>query len=362
MLGFDPDNYPLLLEAKCDRVEAMFAGLDAPAAERISSNPQAFRLRAEFRVWHLDDDLFYAMFDPADPKTPLRVDSFPVAGERIQAAMPGLREALLPSPILRRKLFQVEFLSTLSGALLISLVYHRQLDAEWTEAARALEARLDAHIVGRARKQKLVVSRDHVDEVLPLARGPFRYRQYEQGFTQPNGTVNCRMIDWACDQAAGLGGDLLELYCGNGNFTLPLAQHFDRVLATEVAKRSMQAALHNRESNGVRNLELARLSAEEMASALAGERAFRRLQALDTKLEEYRFSTIFVDPPRAGLDAATTELVSRFDNVLYISCNPETLRENLRSLCGSHRIEAFALFDQFPYTPHMECGVRLARR
>ena len=340
----------------------MFGAFEPPPAQRIPSPPTAFRLRTEFRLWHQQDDLFYAMFDPADPKTPLRVDSFPIAGQRIQAAMPLLREALLPSPILRRKLFQVEFLSTLSGDLLISLIYHRRLDADWEVAARELELQLDAHIIGRARKQKLVLSRDYVDEVLPLAQGDYRYRQYEQSFTQPNGAVNCRMIDWACEQAVGLGGDMLELYCGNGNFTLPLARHFDRVLATEVAKRSIEAALHNRGANGVRNLELARLSAEEMASALSGEREFRRLQALEHGLDDYRFSTIFVDPPRAGLDAATTELVSRFDNVLYISCNPETLAANLQNLYDSHRVEAFALFDQFPYTAHMECGVRLARR
>jgi tRNA (uracil-5-)-methyltransferase len=360
MNGFDPDNYEALFIAKCDRVEAMFAAFDAPPAERVPSPASAYRLRAEFRIWHEGDDLFYAMFDRADPKTPIPVNAFPIAGERIQQAMPTLRESLLPSPTLRRKLFQVEFLSTLSGELLVTLIYHRPLDADWEAAASDLEDSLGAHVIGRSRKQKLVLSRDYVEEVLALEPGSFRYRQYEQGFTQPNGAVNCRMIDWACRHAAG--GDLLELYCGNGNFTLPLATRFRRVLATEVSKRSIEAAQHNRESNGVRNLELARLSAEEMSAALSGEREFRRLKALATPLADYDFSSIFVDPPRAGLDDATTALAGRFDNILYISCNPDTLVQNLESLTESHRIDAFALFDQFPYTHHMECGVSLKRR
>ncbi len=362
MLEFDPDNYAALLAAKCERVEAMFTAFSPPAATRIASPPHSFRLRAEFRIWHEGEDLFYAMFDRADPKTPLPVTDFPIAGERIQRVMPVLREALLPSPVLRRKLFQVEFLSTLSGELLITLVYHRPLEADWEAAAAELEALLDANIIGRSRKQKIVISRDHVEERLPLQLGEFHYRQFEQGFTQPNGQVNCRMIDWACEQAEGIGGDLLELYCGNGNFTLPLASHFQRVLATEVAKRSIQAALHNRDINGVENLELARLSAEEMSSALAGEREFRRLKSLATGLSEYDFSCLFVDPPRAGLDAATTELAAGFDNILYISCNPDTLARDLGTLCRTHSIDALALFDQFPYTEHMECGVSLKRR
>lgn len=362
MTGYDPDKYETLFQEKCDRVEALFKPFEPPAAQRIPSPPHGYRLRAEFRIWHEGDALFYAMFDRGDPKTPLPVNDFPIAHARIQQAMPALQAALVSSQVLRRKLFQVEFLATLSGELLVTLVYHRPLDADWEAAARELEPALEAHIVGRSRKQKVVLSRDYVEEVLELAQGSYRYRQFEQGFTQPNGAVNCRMIDWACEQARKLGGDLLELYCGNGNFTLPLARHFERVLATEVAKRSTEAAVCNRDANGVKNLALARLSAEEMSSALAGERQFRRLQSLPVPLSDYRFSTLFVDPPRAGLDDATTALASGFDTILYISCNPATLAANLDHLCRTHRVDALALFDQFPYTDHMECGVRLRRR
>jgi tRNA (uracil-5-)-methyltransferase len=79
-------------------------------------------------------------------------------------------------------------------------------------------------------------------------------------------------------------------------------------------------------------------------------------------LADYNFSTIFVDPPRAGLDPHTTSIAQRFDNILYISCNPETLRENLKTITQTHSIKAFAIFDQFPYTHHVECGVVLQRK
>ena len=51
-----------------------------------------------------------------------------------------------------------------------------------------------------------------------------------------------------------------------------------------------------------------------------------------------------------------------FDNIIYISCNPETLVKNLAQIHHSHDFVAFALFDQFPYTEHMECGAFLQRR
>jgi tRNA (uracil-5-)-methyltransferase len=357
-----PEDYEELLAAKAQGIEAMYESFNPPSAEVYASAATAFRLRAEFRLWHEGEDLYYAMFQPGDPRTPHRVDVLPIAGERIQQAMPALRDALLSNTVLRQQLFQVEFLSTLSGELLITLIYHRPLDEVWLLEAGTLETQLNAHIIGRSRKQKLTISADFVEELLTIGGRDFRYRQYEQGFTQPNARVNCQMIEWACRQADGCGGDLLELYCGNGNFTMPLTASFDHVLATEVSKNSIKAAIHNRQINGIDNLELARLSAEEVSEALRGERVFRRLQSLDRDLADYRFSTVFVDPPRAGLDPATIELVRQFDNIIYISCNPVTQVANLEEVCQSHEVVSLALFDQFPYTRHMECGVLLRRK
>jgi tRNA (uracil-5-)-methyltransferase len=73
-------------------------------------------------------------------------------------------------------------------------------------------------------------------------------------------------------------------------------------------------------------------------------------------------NTVLVDPPRAGLDSATVQLVSRFNDIIYISCNPQTLAENLQQLCKTHDIVRLAVFDQFPYTHHIESGVWLQKR
>ncbi len=361
----DPARYAAQLENKVQRFCADFAALTIPAPQVYASPPLHYRLRAEFRIWHNGENFDYVMFDPDDPRTPVVQHDFPISAARINALMPALREKILAEPALKQRLYTVEFLTTLSGEALITLVYHRPLDAAWETAARALQASLDTPIIGRSRGQKIVLLRDYVTEKLRVHDGSadartLEYRQIEGSFTQPNGHMNQHMLSWACERSSNLGGDLLELYCGNGNFTIALAPNFTRVLATEISKTSIQAAQHNLAANRIDNVAFARLSSDEMSSALAGEREFRRLR--EVPLPDYRFSTLLVDPPRAGLDERTLQLAQRFDNILYISCNPVTLRENLGVLDRTHRIADVALFDQFPYTHHLECGVLLQKR
>ena len=139
-----------------------------------------------------------------------------------------------------------------------------------------------------------------------------------------------------------------------------MAPLFGRVLATEMSKPSVQAAQFNLEANGVANVTMVRMASQEISDALAGGREYRRMQGVD--LAGYRFSTLFVDPPRSGLDAGTIALARGFDHILYISCNPNTLQENVAALHDTHEIAAAAAFDQFPYTHHLECGLLLKRR
>lgn len=356
----DPAQYPLQLQEKEAEFKAIMAPFDPPQAEVFQSPPLHYRLRAEFKIWHQDDDLHYAVFDGGRGQPPTFVEDFPSASTLINDTMPRLRSILRSSPILRRKLFQVEFLSTLKGELLTTLIYHKPLDDEWATEARQLEEQLDMAVIGRSRKQKCVLSRDYVNETFRVQERDFHYRQLEGCFSQPNGVICQQMLEWACAVAEKSEGDLLELYCGNGNFTLPLSRHFGKVLATEISKALIRAAQANCDTNDINNIHFVRMAAEEVSAAMAGVRDFRRLEHIN--LNDYAFSTVFVDPPRAGLDEKTVAMVQGFDNIIYISCNPHTLADNLHTLTQSHRIQRLALFDQFPYTDHMECGVYLQRR
>ncbi|WP_227814856.1 tRNA (uridine(54)-C5)-methyltransferase TrmA [Nitrogeniibacter aestuarii] len=357
---FDPADYDQQLADKVARYKADFAAVGLPEPEVFESERSAYRMRAEFRMWHVGEEVHYAMFDPADRKTPVMIDVFPPAAEPIARVMSSLRACLNANETMRHRLFQTEFLATLSGEVMVALVYHRKLDDAWEVEARALSADLGAVVIGRSRKQKIVLERDWLQERFELDGRELSYQQVEGSFTQPNGEVNRHMLRWARRQVAGVGGDLLELYCGNGNFTIALAPLFDKVLATEMSKTSVYSAQTNLQANGIENVAMVRMASEEISDALAGGREYRRMKDVD--LASYNFTTLFVDPPRAGLDEATVTLAGRFDHILYISCNPETLRANLDVLTRKHRVASAAAFDQFPYTHHLECGVFLVRR
>mgnify|MGYP001943742044 CR=1 FL=1 len=359
----DPSQYNQLLTNKVEDTLKYFSGLALPQASVIESIPQNYRLRAEFRVWHQDEDSYYIMFDP-ETKEKYRVDYYLPGSELVNKLMQAVRDAFLANPILRFKLFQVDFLTTLSGEALVSLIYHKPLDEEWIEQAKQLKQHLNAiakvELIGRARKTKLLIDQDYVVEQFQVNDKQLSYKQIENSFTQPNGYINQKMLEWAANISQGLNGDLLELYCGNGNFSLGLAHAFDRVLATEISRSSVKAAQYNIELNSINNVVIGQSSAEDFAAAYFEGKSVKSLKEID--LAEYQFSSILVDPPRAGLDEDTEQLVSKFDNILYISCNPETLAKNLQHICKTHDVKDISFFDQFPYTHHIETGVWLVKR
>ena len=361
-----PAQYQQLLQEKCAVLQNRFSALSNNEATIFASPPEAYRLRAEFRIWHDQEGAHYAMMAPGKKeKTPIIIKQFSPGSTLIQTLMPALLEKLNANPVLKQQLFQLEFLSATTNEILITLIYHRQLDDNWVESAARLKQELSSlttkiDIVGRSRGQKICVDRDFIEEQFTVNNTVYHYQQFEGSFTQPNGYINDKMLAWATSVTRNSIGDLLELYCGNGNFTLPLSRNFKNVLATEVSKTAINAATHNIGSNGINNIAIARLSSEEAVQALDHVRPFRRLAHID--LDKYQFSTIFVDPPRAGLDKHTLEFTKRFDNICYISCSPDSLLANLQALTQTHHIAQLAFFDQFPYTDHMECGVFLQKR
>ncbi|WP_286237388.1 tRNA (uridine(54)-C5)-methyltransferase TrmA [Neptuniibacter halophilus] len=356
----EPEKYEAQLSAKKATTAEQFARFDLPEIEVFESPRSHYRMRCEFRVWHEDDDLYYVMFEKGNKHARIRIDHCPMVAERIHEVMFELLEEIRPSETLRRKLFQVDFLSTLSGELLVTLLYHRPIDEAWAEEAKRLKEKFNIQIIGRSRKNRILLDQDFVTEQLDINGRVYSYKQVENSFSQPNAEVCRHMIQWALDASRDAGGDMVELYCGNGNFTLPLAQNFRRVVATEISKTSVRAAQYNIEANQIDNVDVVRISSEEFSQVLSG--AVEKRRTRDLGLKECNFTTVLVDPPRSGLDDDTVKQVQCYDNILYISCNPETLQANLEQICQTHKLERFAIFDQFPYTDHLECGVFLSRR
>lgn len=356
-------GYEGQLNLKIQREKTRFSNFTDINFDIIRGDEQNFRNRAEFKIWKNFDEndnatLSYAM--TSIDKNVLEISSCQIVSQDIANLMPKLLEEIQKNKTLSFKLFAIEFLNSTTGDILVTLIYHRKLEEDWNTLALELSDKFDIKIIGRSRKQKVILENDYIDEKLSINDTTYNFRYIEGGFTQPNTKVNIGMIEWVLNNIEDSSKDLCELYCGGGNFTIPLSSKFNKVLATEISKTSIKSAKTNCELNNNTKIEFIRMSAEEFVEALEEKRVFSRLK--DINLKNYNFDSIFVDPPRAGLDDTTRALVKNFEQIIYISCNPETLHRDLEELTKTHTIENFALFDQFSYTHHIESGLILKKK
>lgn len=355
-------TYEEQLNYKIQREKERFSNFTNIDFDIIKSNESNFRNRAEFRIWwekgeNNKEILSYSMND--FKKNILKINSCEMVSHHIKELMPKLLDELQNDLELSFKLFAVEFLGSSTKDMLVTLIYHKKLEESWIQKAKEIEKRLNIKIIGRSKKQRLVLTNDYINETLNISNQNFFFAYEENGFTQPNTNVNVQMIEWVLENTKNSSKDLCELYCGGGNFTIPLSTKFRKVLATEISKTSIKSALRNCSLNKIESISFIKMSAEDFVQALNKVRAFNRLK--DINLDDYEFDTIFMDPPRSGLDDTTRNLAKDFENIIYISCNPETLHRDLEELTKTHEIEKFALFDQFAFTNHIESGVILRK-
>jgi tRNA (uracil-5-)-methyltransferase len=277
------------------------------------------------------------------------MDASDIPHQSIQQIMPKLLTAINNSEFLKNKLFQINF-RTSGHKALATLIYHKPLDGDWESEALVIQNSINnLSIVGRSHKQKVLVGDEDLEITCNFGDSSFKILQNDLVFFQPNYYLYPLMVSFITKQLKDQC-DLLELYCGCGGFTLPLASKFNKVFATENNRHSIRLLKESIALNKLSNIEIARLSDDETASALANERPFRRLKNID--MQSYEFSHILVDPPRAGLSDQTISLSKQFKKMIYISCNPETFLRDIVKL--DRKIESIGIFDQFANTKHLE--------
>jgi 23S rRNA (uracil1939-C5)-methyltransferase len=176
-------------------------------------------------------------------------------------------------------------------------------------------------------------------------------RATEGNFYQVNWEQNRNMVRTVLDFAALTGMEtVLDLYCGIGNFSLPLAKRALHVIGVESGYSAIEDAKANAELNGITNTEF-------IADDLQ--------KGLKTLIErKMRADVIVLDPPRAGATLKTLERVLAFvpRRIVYVSCNPSTLARDLKffHLFGL-RLDRLQPVDMFPYTYHIECVAEMVR-
>lgn len=183
------------------------------------------------------------------------------------------------------------------------------------------------------------------------------YKQYGlvyqiplNGFFQTNFIQARCLLDITLKQLALSKSDaVLDLYCGCGYFTLPIARKVKTVLGIENNRSSTDTATANAVLNGLSNV---RFQTSDVAIAL------RNLKAGEWPLA-------LIDPPRAGCDEAVLKEIVRLAPrcIVYVSCLPSALARDLKQLmAASYTVSYCQPIDMFPHTAHMETIVTLSRR
>ena len=325
--------------------------------EFFKSNYDSFRYRAEFSLSKFDNAYSYTMTLNGKKE---RIDFFPIASKRIQELMPRLLSYINDNSIVSDKLFQIEFQSSRNNEAMVSLVYHKELNENWYKSVSEAVTDLDVSIIGRSKKQQLIIGNNFITENYKYQDREFSIRLYEQCFSQTNPEICDDMLDWVTRYSPKIKEDIMELHCGLGTFTIPLSNLYTKVLATENSRPSIKALKENIELNCRNNIFFARLSGKETIEAYKKIRPYRRLSSIN--LDEFNIDTIFLDPPREGLDQFTRENIIDMENIIYVSCGFESFKRDLQDLQKTHEITNLAMFDQFPYTDHIESGAILKRK
>lgn len=164
-------------------------------------------------------------------------------------------------------------------------------------------------------------------------------------FTQVNAGINEKMIQRALELLDIQTDDrILDLFCGLGNFTLPLARRVSEVVGVEGDQALVNHAHNNAALNGLSNAD------------------FERADLTQTELKDYPwaqkgFNKILLDPPRSGAFEVLHQLADLgAERLVYVSCNPATLARDAGELVNKHgyKMEAAGIMDMFPHTTHVE--------
>lgn len=184
----------------------------------------------------------------------------------------------------------------------------------------------------------------HLHYVLQSEEGDsLRLHLNPDDFVQVNAQINQAMINQAQDWL-GLSPDdaLLDLFCGVGNFSLPLARQCRSVVGFEGVPEMVQMAQTNAQQNNIDNVTF-----------ISGDLSDAEIL---TKMTQTKCNKILLDPARAGAFEAVQQLLKMApEAILYVSCNPATFgRDIAKILAANYQLTKLSLIDMFPQTAHTE--------
>jgi 23S rRNA (uracil1939-C5)-methyltransferase len=186
-----------------------------------------------------------------------------------------------------------------------------------------------------------------------------QYSFNAESFFQANDDLLPQLIDAALSEARG--ETAVELYCGVGLFTVPLARRFARVIAVEGDAAATRFARENLARAGLTNAEIATRDVGVWLDDVK-RHDLSRLSESSAAALQGKIDFVLLDPPRIGAESRVIAgvLGLKPPRISYVSCDPATLARDLRKLiAGGYILGSIAAFDMFPQTHHVETVVHL---
>lgn len=306
-------------------------------------SPTGYRRRAGFKVRWVGGRALVGFFQHASHKV-VELQECPVLHPGLAGLLEPLRR-LIPTLGCRERLPQVDAVAGENG---VGVTLHLITPLSRADRQQLMSWASELDLA------ELWTQQGRKETLLPLLQARALHytvdgmdlRFHTGDFIQANLEQNERLVATAMD-LAGSGENALELFCGVGNFTLPLARRFQRVAAWEGYGPAIVRARENAQRHGL------------------GGVTFHEGNLMDGWAPpDARAETLLLDPPREGAVAAVKAMASghHADRIVYVSCDPVTLARDLAILVhGGYGVESIQPIDMFPMTHHVEvvAGLKL---
>ena len=334
------------LSAKADWLQGQLRHLiTTQSLELLSDTSIGYRRRARIAIDHKNGQMVLGFRGKASNDI-VSIDRCVVLTDKLQAIFHSLKQALSVST-LSTQLGHVELLEDTKGvSVLFRLIspVSTELQAIWEDWA----IKENTALYWQAPK----ASRADVttDKMRYYDLSNLRLKYHPQDFIQVNASMNQKMVLQALDWLKPNKQDvIMDLFCGVGNFSLPLAQLSKSVIGVEVQEGMVEAAKENARLNGLDNV-----------SFLAADLT----KPVKNELLTQQITKVLLDPPRAGAFEFLDSLIKIGPmQILYVSCNASTLARDAEYLVAKgYRVLRVSLMDMFPQTSHVETMMLLQKK
>lgn len=313
----------------------------------IAGAPWGYRRRARLSLNYQPKTQQLQMgFRQANAKAIADVVQCPVLVPQLEALLPAVRECLSALSALRH-LGHVELVQADNGPLMV-LRHTAALPATDREKLERFSQTHGLSLYLAPQSEIL----EHIHGEAPwYTSDGLRLVFSPRDFIQVNDGVNQQMVRTALEWLDLRPEDrVLDLFCGMGNFTLPLATRAAHVVGVEGVPALVEKGRENAARNGLSNVTFFHENLEEDVTRQAWAK--------------HGFDKVLLDPARAGAPGVMPHIIKLAPRrVVYVSCNPATLaRDSETLLQAGYQIQRLAMLDMFPHTGHLESMVLFERR